>query len=627
MPERPGYHLTEDLVDQSIRFINDQQSAANGKPFLLYLAFGACHAPHHVEREFIDKYVPVFEKGWDVTRTERLAKQIATGLVPEGTELPERNAGVRPWDDLSPDARRLAVRLQAAYAGMLEHTDREIGRLVSFLERRGLLDDTLLMVLADNGASQEGSPIGTVNASKYFNQVRDDLESSLPHLEDIGKEHLNNNYPWGWAMAGNTPFKRYKQNTHGGGVRDPLVIHWPGGIPADARGGVRTQFHHVSDLTPTILEAIGVTAPEVVKGVQQQPIEGTSLRYTFAPAAGSEPTRKRTQYFEMLGHRGIWHDGWKAVAFHERGASFDDDRWELYHLDTDPNELHDLADAEPERLRELVQRWWIEAARHHVLPLDGRPSRFAGSHNVHQHGRRRFEIWAGAAHLPTDSAPELLGTSYTVTAHVTVPAGGATGVLMAFGDSNSGLALHVDTAGHLVHDYNFLGTHYVVRSPSPVPAGDHQCTYRFEHTSRGGPGAGTLLIDGSEVARIDYPVTLRGRVSFEGMDIGCDRLVAVGDYAAPTRSRGSWTASSSSSTARPRTTRRPARPPTSAASERAPRRAARRLGLPRRPGDLGAARRRPRGRPRRAVGRPRPERLRQEHPRPDDHRVAASVER
>jgi arylsulfatase A-like enzyme len=533
VPERPGYHLTEDLVDQSIRFITDQQSAVNGKPFLLYLAFGACHAPHHVAREFIDRYEPVFEKGWDVTREERLARQIELGLIPPGTELPERNAGVRAWADLSDDARRLAVRLQAAYAGMLEHTDREIGRLVAFLEHRGLLDDTLLMVLADNGASQEGSPLGTVNASRYFNQVRDDLGSSLPHLDAIGEEHLNNNYPWGWAMAGNTPFKRYKQNTHGGGVRDPLVVHWPAGIDAAARGGVRSQFHHVSDLTPTILEAVGVTAPEVLKGVQQQPIEGTSLRYSFAAAASDTPTRKRTQYFEMLGHRGIWHDGWKAVAFHERGTSFDEDRWELYHLDTDPNELHDLAAAEPARLHELVQRWWIEAARHHVLPLDGRPSRFAGAHNVHMQGRSRFELWPGSAHIPTDSAPELIGTSYTATAFLGVPDGGASGVLLAAGDSNSGLSLYFAPDGRLVHDYNYLGTHHVLRSPDPVPPGNHQCAYEFTHTVRGGPGTGRLLIDGREVARMTYPATLRGRVSFEGMDVGCDRLVAVGDYHAP----------------------------------------------------------------------------------------------
>ena len=531
VPDRVGYHLTEDIINQSIRFITDQQSAAHGKPFFLYLAFGACHAPHHVHREFIDKYVPVFEKGWDATRDERLERQQAIGLVPTSTELPLRNSGVKAWNELGDDAHRFAVRLQAAYAGMLEHTDREIGRLMAFLQHRGLVDNTLLMVLADNGASREGSPLGTVNASKYFNQVRDDLESSLPHLDAIGEEHLNNNDPWGWAMAGNTPFKRYKQNTHGGGVRDPLVVHWPSGIDATMRGGVRPQFHHVSDLAPTILEMIGIEAPDVVRGVEQQPIEGTSLAYTFT-GLPDEPTRKRTKYFEMLGHRGMWHDGWKAVAFHRPGTRFEEDRWELYHLDVDPDEMHDLANDEPDRLRSMIDLWWAEAGTHHVLPLDGRPSRFVGAHNIHTADRLRFELWPGSAHIPTDAGPELVGRSSTVTAFVTLDEGLANGVLFAAGDANSGLSLFMRD-GYLIHDYNCLGEHFEVRTPSVVPTGHHELTYRFEHTSRGGPGTGILLVDGYEAERSTYPKTLRGRVSFEGIDVGCDRLVATGPYTAP----------------------------------------------------------------------------------------------
>jgi arylsulfatase A-like enzyme len=532
VPDRPGYHLTEDLVDQSIGFITDQQSAAHGKPFFLYLAFGACHAPHHVHREFIDAYQPVFEKGWDVTREQRLARQIELGLLPAGTQLPPRNQGVKAWDELSADARRFAVRLQAAYAGMLAHTDREIGRLVDFLEHRQLLHNTVIMVLADNGASQEGSPLGTVNASRYFNMVRDDLADSLPHIDQIGEEHLNNNYPWGWAMAGNTPFKRYKQDTHGGGVRDPLVVHWPAGIHPDVHGQIRHQFHHVSDLAPTILEAIGVSAPSVVKGVEQQPIEGTSLRYTFASAGSTEPTRKHTQYFEMLGHRGIWHNGWKAVAFHERSSSFDEDRWELYHLDVDPNELHDLAAAEPERLQAMIDLWFAEATKHQALPLIGGGSRFAMKHNIHHEGRSRFELWPGAAHLPGDGAPSLSSRSFTLTAHATTAGRETNGVLLALGDSNSGFSFYTKD-GHVVFDYNYVGTHWVVRSPDPVPVGDCVLTYEFVHTTPGGPGTGILRIDGVEVARINYPQTLRGQVSFEGMDVGCDRLLPVGDYRSP----------------------------------------------------------------------------------------------
>ncbi len=270
------------------------------------------------------------------------------------------------------DHRRLAVKLQAAFAGMLEHADAQIGRLLAYLSETGQLDNTLIALISDNGASQEGSPFGTVNALRYFNGVRDNVEQNLEHIDEIGQGHLNNNYPLGWAMAGNTPLKRYKQNTHGGGVRDPLIVHWPKRI-ADG-GAIRRQFHHVSDITPTVLEAVGIQPPAEINGVAQQPVEGTSLVYSFEDP--DAPEQKGSQYFEMLGHRGIWHDGWKAVTWHRQGTPFEADEWELYHLDKDFNEVHDLSTEQPEKLQEMVRRWWADAGANKVLPLNDTNARF-----------------------------------------------------------------------------------------------------------------------------------------------------------------------------------------------------------------------------------------------------------
>ena len=436
-PDREGYHLSEDIVDTSIGFIRAQQMVTPDKPFFLYLCLGAQHAPHHAPAAFIDKYVPVFEKGWDLTRSERLARQKAMGIVPADTLLPERNAGVKAWDSLSDDERRLAVKLQAAFAGMLEHADLQIGRLLDDLAQAGKLANTVIALISDNGASQEGSPFGTVNALRYFNGVRDTLAENLAHIVEIGQAHLNNNYPLGWAMAGNTPLKRYKQNTHGGGVRDPLILHYPKRITD--RGGIRHQFHHVCDITPTVLELTGVAPPEAIAGVTQQPIEGTSLAYSFA--APMAPTRKRTQYFEMLGHRGIWHDGWKAVTWHRPGTSFDADQWELYHLDRDFNEMNDLAAEQPARLQEMVRRWFSEAGACQVLPMNDTLNRFVSSNPYSVAARRHWELLPGCGRIAQAAAPDIRNRSYRITAHVEMPAGGASGVLIAQGDWCGGYAL------------------------------------------------------------------------------------------------------------------------------------------------------------------------------------------
>ena len=526
-PDRPGYHLTEDIVDKSISFVRGQQSVMPDKPFFLYMCLGAQHAPHHAPKEYIDRYVPVFEKGWDKTRDDRLARQKSLGIVPEGTELPPANEHVRPWDALSDDERRLAVRLQAAFAGMLEHADEHIGRLISFLEEIGKMENTLVFLISDNGASQEGSPFGTVNALRYFNGVRDTLEDNLKHIDEIGQAHLNNNYPLGWAMAGNTPLKRYKQNTHGGGIRDPLIVHWPAGVTD--RGSIRHQFHHVSDITPTVFDVLGIQSPLEIGGVAQQPVEGTSIAYSFAQP--DAPTTKDTQYFEMLGHRAIWHRGWKAVTFHRPGSTFEEDQWELYHVDEDFNELHDLAGEHPEQTRAMADRWWAEAGKFSVVPILGAQNRFVTS-NPHAERRRSRQVFLpGGGRIPSAAAPDIRNRSYSITALVDIPAGGAEGVLVAIGDWCGGYSLYIK-GGRLVHDYNFVGTHFVVTSEIPVPAGKSEFRYVM---TRSGPfaGEGALFINGKQCGAITLPQTYRGQTSFLGMEVGRAPSPAVGDFAAP----------------------------------------------------------------------------------------------
>jgi arylsulfatase len=527
-PDRPGYHLTEDLVDRAIGYLRDQTALAPDRPFFLYLALGACHAPHHVPREFVERWVPVFEKGWDRTREDRLARQHAMGIVPPDTRLPPRNDRVRAWEELSSDERRLAVRLQAAYAGMLEHSDLHLGRLFGFLDQIGRRRDTLVALLSDNGASQEGSPIGTVNAMRYFNAVRDELGYNLEHVDAIGEPHLNNNYPLGWAMAGNTPLKRYKQTTHGGGVRDPLILSWPARIRET--GGVRPQFHHASDLAPTILELAKIEPPIEIGGVAQQPIEGVSLAYSFERA--DAPSAKHTQHFEMLGHRGIWHEGWKAVAHHRPGTSFDEDRWELYHLESDFSETRDLAKEKPEKLAEMIERWWVEAGRHQVLPLRDPLAALWTSRNPHGNRvRRRFVLYPGMDRVPTDAAPDIRNRSYAISAEVEIPRGGAQGVIVAHGDWCSGYALYLKE-GHLVHDYNFVGTHHVVTSDLPLAPGRHALRYEMRRT---GPfaGEGTLSVDDQIVGKVDVPRTHAGIVSMIGLEVGRAPAPAVSDFVAP----------------------------------------------------------------------------------------------
>jgi arylsulfatase len=525
-----GYHLTEDLVDHAIGFVRDQKSLIPEKPFFLYLAFGATHSPHQAPPEYIAKYRGRFDAGWDAIREQWFARQKAMGIVPADTELAPRNPGVKPWAELSESEQTLALRLQEAFAGFLDHTDHHIGRVASFLQAIGELDNTVFLVMSDNGASQEGGAMGVIDSMRYYNGIPATIEESMARLDDIGGPNSHSNYPWGWAQAGNTPGKRYKQNTHGGGVRDPLVVHWPAGITD--RGGVRTQFHHVTDITPTLLEIIGVTPPDSVNGVAQQPIHGTSLAYSFAAEARNEPTRKPVQYFEMFGHRGIWAGGWKAVAFHKSGTSYDNDPWELYHLETDFSESKDLALEKPEKLREMIELWWAEAGRNGVLPLDDRgPELWRPTPRIfNPRNRRRFVFHPPVSYLNSDIAPPLGNRSFTITASIDRATSTTQGCLLAYGKQTSGLALYV-LGDRLVFDYNCFGRHSRVESSIAVPIGKSEVGVAFERLDRA--ARATLRIGGQDCGSIDISRVMK-MISSSGLNIGRNPGSAVSpDYAPP----------------------------------------------------------------------------------------------
>jgi arylsulfatase len=495
-PQRPDYHLSEDLIDKSIEFIRDQQCAAPGKPFFSYVALGACHSPHHVPQRYIDRYKGRYDQGWDETRKQWFARQLELGVVPPGTELTPRNPEVRAWADLSADERRVCARMQEVFAGFLEHTDEQVGRLVDHLEQTGALDNTLFVVMSDNGASDEGGDLGNVNIRKHYAFVEETIEELLAHIDKLGSEHTYNHYPKGWGYAGNTPLRWFKMDTHGGGIRDPLIVHWPRRIQAG--GELRTQYHHCVDFVPTVLELLGLQAPEVHQGIPQLPIHGTSMAYTLDDAAA--PTRKRIQYFEMLGDRGLWCDGWKAVTRHQKGSDFELDRWELYHLDEDFSESRDLAAEQPDKLRELVALWWAEAGRYDVLPLDDR-DRERTAASLRATSRSLYVYRAGMARVDRLSAPNVANRSYRLHADIEVPAGGAQGVLFAAGGRFGGYALFLDQ-GRLVHEYNLGGDRrLVLESPAALAPGPHRVGFAFRKTGSL-EGLGSLMVDGATVATL-----------------------------------------------------------------------------------------------------------------------------
>ena len=523
-----GYHLSEDLVDHAIEFISDSVGIRPDRPVFTYLAFGATHAPHQAPARYLEKYRGRYDEGWDVARARWFARQQEMGLIPPGTELAPRNPGVEPWESLGGNQRRLACRLQEAFAAFVEHTDAQIGRLIADLEAKGRLDNTLVMVLSDNGASQEGGPFGVLHEMKFFNMILETPDEAVGRIDDIGGPHSHSNYPWGWAQAGNTPFKWYKQNTHEGGVHVPLVVHWPRVITDG--GGIRRQFHYVTDIAPTIFQAAGTTMPEVYRGYEQMPLAGASLAYTFEDA--DAPGARETQYFEMMGHRAIYHQGWKAVTRHVHGTPLENDVWELYHVAQDASECNNLADELPDKLAELVELWWVEAETNGVFPLDERTLELFGArpreHSPHPPSRH-YTYRLPLSPIPPQVAPGLAGRSWDMDA-VIERTTGQDGCLYASGNANSGLALFI-LANRLHFDYNIFGEHHLVRSEIEVPHGRSVVGVRFRRLADG--GSATLVIDEVEVGTMSVPFVMR-MISSASTSVGQDHGSPVSElYEAP----------------------------------------------------------------------------------------------
>ncbi|MDH3679485.1 MAG: arylsulfatase [Acidimicrobiia bacterium] len=513
-----GYHFTDDMTNKAITWIRQQKSLAPDKPFFTYYAPGATHAPHHVPDEWADKYKGKFDQGWDQVREETFERQKALGVIPADAELTERHPEIPAWEATSPEMRPVLARQMEVYAGFLEHTDHHVGRLIDALDELEVLDNTLVyVIIGDNGASAEGSLQGTFNEMitiQGFGHLETE-DYMVSKLDEFGGVDSYNHYAVGWAHAMNTPFQWTKQvASHFGGTRNGTIVHWPKGI--ESKGEIRSQFHHVIDVAPTILEVAGLPQPTFVNGVQQRPIEGVSMAYSFDHADAAE--RHETQYFEMLGNRGIFHKGWTAVTKHrtpwETGVvelpAFDDDVWELYDTTTDWTQAKDLSSEYPERLRELQRLWLIEAVKYNVLPLDdrfaerasseiaGRPELIKGTSQV---------LYGGMGRLSESSIINYKNKSHAVTAAIVVPEH-ADGVIAAVGGLIGGWSLYTRD-GKLKYCYNFFGIErFVIEGSEPIPAGTHQVRMEFDYDGGGiaKGGDATLFIDGQQVGagRVDH---------------------------------------------------------------------------------------------------------------------------
>ncbi len=507
-----GYHFTEDMTDKAIKWTRQQKALMPDKPFFMYFAPGACHAPHHVPKEWIDKYKGKFDQGWDKLREETFARQKKLGVIPADAILTARPAEIPAWDETPQNMRPIFAREMEVYAAFLEHVDHHLGRLIDSLKDLEVLDDTLIyLIIGDNGASAEGTPNGCFNEMAVLNGMGtlETPEFLASKIDLFGGPEAYNHYAVGWAHAMDTPYQWTKQvASHWGGTRNGTIVHWPNGIKA--KGEIRSQFHHVIDVAPTILEAAGLPHPTVVNSVQQAPIEGVSMLYAFDDAKAAE--RHETQYFEMFCNRGIYHKGWTAVTRHGVpwvGAykrSFDEDVWELYDTNTDWTQAKDLAKENPKKLAELQRLFLIEAGKYSALPLDDRTfERFnpdlAGRPQLIQ-GKTQI-LFGGMGRLSENSIVSTKNKSYSITADVDVPKSGAEGVIVAQGGNTNGWSLYAKD-GKLKYCYNFFGiTLTFVEATQPIPAGNHQVRMEFKYDGGGlaKGGAVTLYVDGKSVGQ------------------------------------------------------------------------------------------------------------------------------
>jgi arylsulfatase len=543
-PTEPGWHLSEGMADKAIEWIGRQKAAAPDRPFFVYWAPGAAHAPHHVAAAWADRYKGKFDHGWDKQRELTFEAQKRLGVIPSDTTLTPRPDSIPTWDSCTADEKRLYARMQEVYAGFLEHCDVQAGRVIDALEAMGIRDNTLIIyVVGDNGPSAEGTMTGTLSSMKTMHGFGDDVATMLEHIDELGGPEHDNHYPVAWCWAGSSPFQWMKQvASHFGGTRNPLVISWPGHIQEP--GGLRSQFHHVIDIVPTILEIAGIPEPREVNGVPQRPIEGVSLAYTFEDARA--PERHHTQYFEMFGNRALYHKGWVAGCRHGRlpwqtgaSASFEDDTWELYDIERDFAQAHDLAEQEPARLRAMQDAFIAEATKYNVLPLD---DRFAARGDAslrpsYLRGKTRFVYPAGTARLPEPSSPNTKNVDHVIAAEIDL-ADGDEGVLACCGGDGGGWTMYVkDGLLHWEHNW-FREARYKVVSDKPIPSGHHIVSADVHVDQENAPGSG-----GTVVLRVDEDVIGEGRfekqVPFrftvgETFDVGCDTLTPVSDeYASP----------------------------------------------------------------------------------------------
>ena len=549
----PHYILTVDLVDRAIAWLRRTRSIAPDKPYFLYMATGATHAPHHVSPQYLEPFRGKFDMGWDAYREQTFERQKQLGVVPSGAQLTKRPEDLPAWDSLSPDQKRLFARMMEVFAAFTAQTDQEMGRLLDVVRSLPDADNTLVFYeVGDNGASAEGGLVGLVNENSFFNGVPESLEDNLKFIDELGGPKHFNHFPAGWAWAMNTPFQWTKQiASHLGGVRNPLCVSWPARIKD--RGGVRDQFHHVIDIAPTIYEAVGVPFPDVLNGVAQKPIEGVSMVYTFDEAKA--PGRRRSQYFEMLVNRGIYHDGWWAASRvgipwegGEKPVYPDAATWELYHLDEDFSQAVDLSASEPQKLRALQDLWWTEAARYGVLPLDGRKIErlnweLQGRPSLVGH-RTSFTYYPGMVALPAGSAPNLLNKSFSITAEVEVPADGAPldGAVLSMGGGDGGYGLYF-REGRPVFAGNFLGRSTTrATAAEPVAAGPATIRAEFQYDG-GGLGKGgtmTLFVNDAKVGEARMERTQPLTLGLGGaLDVGEDSGSAVDEaYTPPFKFRG-----------------------------------------------------------------------------------------
>jgi arylsulfatase len=532
-PYRKSVHLDQDLADRAIEWITGHKSIKPDLPFMMLWASGSMHSPHHAPDSYIDRYAGKFDQGWDVAREEILERQKALGIVPADTLMTERIDEIPAWDSLPDQEKKLYARQMEVFAAQMEWVDHQIGRVVAELERIGQLDNTLIFVTADNGASGEGGLAGTFNETYVLNGLQTPLEANLSHLEDWGRENTYPHYHAGWAMAGNTPFRYFKQSEHRGGQQDHLVVHWPDGI--EAKGEIRSQYHHISDIAPTIMQAAGIEVPDEIYGVEQQPMDGVSMMYAFNDAAA--PNRKERQYYEMFGNRAIWVDGWKAVTLHANRMPwdvnvvlpFENDEWELYHVAEDFSESTNLAEANPEKLQELIAIFDEEAWKYNVYPLyDDMIQRLGAQQDRLFGDQTEFVYFApGAIRIAEKSSAPVKNRAHTIETRIDLT-GEEEGVIAAVGGMTGGYTMFIKDH-RLYYDYNFLdGVHYILRS-STLPRGTTDLKFNFIKTQSFG-GTGELYVNGEKVDEVEMPQMHIATYSLaETFDIGRDTGTQVSD--------------------------------------------------------------------------------------------------